>query len=59
MGNLCFFDKCFSTKQVKIDNDITKVKLDSILSKDTINFVNRYKILAHEPNKQRSIEKGK
>ena len=33
-----------------INNDITKVKLDDTLSQRTINFVNRFKILHHQPN---------
>ncbi|WP_276951524.1 hypothetical protein [Helicobacter rodentium] len=32
------------------NNDITQVKLDSKLSKRTITFTNRFRILAHQEN---------
>ena len=41
---------CLSSKDIKIDNDITKVSLDDKLSQRTIDFVNRFKILHHKAN---------
>ncbi|MGX3045311.1 alpha/beta fold hydrolase, partial [Helicobacter sp. T3_23-1056] len=45
-----FTDTCFSTKDKIANNDISAVTLDFKLSKRTIDFVNRFKILAHQPN---------
>ncbi|EAH5102705.1 methyltransferase, partial [Campylobacter jejuni] len=33
-----------------MDNDISRVGLNDALSKRTIDFVNRFKLLKHQPN---------
>lgn len=60
-GSFCIpsTNLCLTSKDIKIDNDITQVKPDSKLSQRTIDFVNRFKLLAHQENKERSREKGK
>ena len=39
---------CFSNKDITLHNDITKVGLHDTLSKRTITFTNRFRILAHK-----------
>lgn len=60
-GDWCipFVNKCLTEKDKISNNDITQVKLDFKLSKRTITFTNRFRILAHQENKERSREKGK
>ena len=41
---------CFSNKDITLHNDITKVGLHDTLSKRTITFTNRFRILAHQEN---------
>ena len=41
---------CFDSKEITLDNDISKVGLNDTLSKRTIDFVNRFKLLKHQPN---------
>ncbi|MBD5164688.1 hypothetical protein [Helicobacter sp.] len=52
IGSLCipFANKCLTEKDKISNNDITQVKLDSKLSKRTITFTNRFRILAHQEN---------
>ncbi|WP_104717787.1 methyltransferase [Helicobacter trogontum] len=49
-GDWCipFANKCLTEKDKISNNDITQVKLDSKLSKRTITFTNRFRILAHQ-----------
>ena len=51
-GDWCipFANKCLTEKDKISNNDITQVKLDSKLSKRTITFTNRFRILAHQEN---------
>ena len=51
-GDWCipFANKCLIEKDKISNNDITQVKLDSKLSKRTITFTNRFRILAHQEN---------
>lgn len=60
-GDWCipFANKCLTEKNKISNNDITKVKPDSKLSQRTIDFVNRFRLLAHQENKERNREKGK
>lgn len=60
-GDWCipFANKCLTEKDKISNNDITQVKLDFKLSKRTITFTNRFKLLAHQENKERNREKGK
>ena len=41
---------CFGKKDITLHNDITKVGLHDTLSKRTIAFTNRFRILAHQEN---------
>ena len=41
---------CFDSKEITLDNDISRVGLNDTLSKRTIDFVNRFKLLKHQPN---------
>ena len=41
---------CFDSKEITLDNDISRVGLNDVLSKRTIDFVNRFKLLKHQPN---------
>ena len=52
IGSLCipFANKCLTEKDKISNNDITQVKLDSKLSKRTITFTNRFKLLKHQEN---------
>ena len=52
IGSLCIplTNKCLIEKDKISNNDITQVKLDSKLSKRTITFTNRFRILAHQEN---------
>ncbi|MDY5184970.1 methyltransferase [Helicobacter trogontum] len=52
IGSLCIplTNKCLTEKDKISNNDITQVKLDSKLSKRTITFTNRFRILAHQKN---------
>ena len=52
IGSLCipFVNKCLTEKDKISNNDITQVKLDSKLSKRTITFTNRFKLLKHQEN---------
>ncbi|WP_240471205.1 lipase family protein, partial [Campylobacter cuniculorum] len=45
-----FTDTYFFHKEITLDNDISKVGLNDTLSKRTIDFVNRFKLLKHQPN---------
>ena len=51
-GDWCipFANKCLTEKDKISNNDITQVKLDSKLSKRTITFTNRFRILVHQEN---------
>ncbi|WP_300900632.1 alpha/beta fold hydrolase [uncultured Helicobacter sp.] len=51
-GDWCipFANKCLTEKDKISNNDITQVALDSKLSKRTITFTNRFRILAHQEN---------
>ena len=61
VGDWCMplIDTCLSTKDKIANNDISAVTLDFKLSKRTIDFVKRFKILTHQPNIERSRENGK
>ncbi|MGX3045134.1 methyltransferase [Helicobacter sp. T3_23-1056] len=61
VGDWCMplIDTCLSTKDKIANKDISAITLDFKLSKRTIDFVNRFKILAHQPNIERSRENGK
>ena len=52
IGSLCipFANKCLIEKDKIDNNNITQVKLDSKLSKRTITFTNRFKLLKHQEN---------
>ena len=52
IGSLCIplTNKCLIEKDKISNNDITQVKLDSKLSKRTITFTNRFKLLKHQEN---------
>ncbi|EEQ63646.1 hypothetical protein HPMG_01103 [Helicobacter pullorum MIT 98-5489] len=52
IGSLCIplTNKCLIEKDKISNNDITQVKLDSKLSKRTIDFTNRFRILVHQEN---------
>ena len=52
IGSLCIplTNKCLIEKDKISNNDITQVALDSKLSKRTITFTNRFRILAHQEN---------
>ena len=52
IGSLCIplTNKCLIEKDKISNNDITQVKLDSKLSKRTITFTNRFRILVHQEN---------
>ncbi len=41
---------CFDSQEITLDNDISRVGLNDALSKRTIDFVNRFKLLKHCPN---------
>ena len=45
-----FTNKCLIEKDKMDNNNITQVKLDSKPSKRTIDFANRFRILAHQEN---------
>ena len=52
VGSLCIplTNACLIEKDKISNNDITQVKLDSKLSKRTITFTNRFKLLKHQEN---------
>ena len=52
IGSLCIplTNACLIEKDKISNNDITQVKLDSKLSKRTITFTNRFKLLKHQEN---------
>lgn len=57
-GNWCFpfTDICLTSKDTTINNDISKVGLNDTLSQRTIDFVNRYELLEHEPNQGKFLD---
>lgn len=52
VGNWCIplINKCLTEKDKIPKNDITKITLDFKLSKRTIDFTNRFRLLKHQPN---------
>ncbi|MCR6574910.1 methyltransferase [Campylobacter insulaenigrae] len=44
---ISLINTCFDSKEITLDNDISRVGLNDALSKRTIDFVNRFKILKH------------
>ncbi|PJP47139.1 hypothetical protein [Campylobacter jejuni] len=47
---ISLINTCFDSKEITLDNDISRVGLNDALSKRTIDFVNRFKLLKHQPN---------
>ncbi|EIS8276118.1 hypothetical protein L0409_001928 [Campylobacter coli] len=47
---ISLINTCFDSKEITLDNDISRVGLNDTLSKRTIDFVNRFKLLKHQPN---------
>ncbi|EAK1473507.1 hypothetical protein CNV14_08605 [Campylobacter coli] len=47
---ISLINTCFDSKEITLDNDISRVGLNDVLSKRTIDFVNRFKLLKHQPN---------
>ncbi|MGM8974319.1 hypothetical protein ACTFDJ_01100 [Campylobacter jejuni] len=47
---ISLINTCFDSKEITLDNDISMVGLNDALSKRTIDFVNRFKLLKHQPN---------
>lgn len=45
-----FVDTCFFYNEIALNNDISRVGLNDTLSKRTIEFVNRFRLLKHQPN---------
>lgn len=43
-------DTCFFYNKITLDNNISRVGLNDTLSKRTIEFVNRFRLLKHQPN---------
>ncbi|HFP7556479.1 TPA: lipase, partial [Campylobacter jejuni] len=47
---ISLINTCFDSKEITLDNDISRVGLNDTLSKRIIDFVNRFKLLKHQPN---------
>ncbi|MEH0329356.1 MULTISPECIES: alpha/beta hydrolase family protein [Campylobacter] len=47
---ISLINTCFDSKEITLDNDISRVGLNDALSKRTIDFVNRFKLLKHQPD---------
>ncbi|EAH5760514.1 hypothetical protein FC574_07280 [Campylobacter coli] len=47
---ISLINTCFDSKEITLDNDISRVGLNDALSKRTIDFINRFKLLKHQPN---------
>ncbi|WP_251825267.1 hypothetical protein [Campylobacter jejuni] len=47
---ISLINTCFDSKEITLDNDISMIGLNDALSKRTIDFVNRFKLLKHQPN---------
>ncbi|HDV7391255.1 TPA: methyltransferase, partial [Campylobacter jejuni] len=44
---ISLINTCFDSKEITLDNDISRVGLNDTLSKRIIDFVNRFKLLKH------------
>ncbi|EDP3948228.1 methyltransferase [Campylobacter jejuni] len=47
---ISLINTCFDSKEITLDNDISRVGLNDTLSKRIIDFINRFKLLKHQPN---------
>ncbi|MCW1345030.1 methyltransferase, partial [Campylobacter jejuni] len=47
---ISLINTCFDSKEITLDNDISRVGLNDAFSKRTIDFVNRFKLLKHQPD---------